>query len=248
MWHSKQYCDMNSEEQEIAAKEWGEAEEPGAASFKDPAEGEEPSRALSEEDVGIQSRMKDYMTKSLKWTHKELNDAVVIAGISAPETPSMVNYFAALHHQFGDDKLGFLPQNWQSHTKQRIQDVLRCLGRTGLKLGWQLSEKRESWPSAWRIGSTRSWNRVATFRRRRAKVTLVMVKRTPPTLSTVLGRSREIQSKFWSSIQEVRRTCHQMLSSRLGKLRARSVTCRRPTTMPISLKRLTKTRKKKRWH
>jgi hypothetical protein len=85
--------------------------------------------------------MKDFMAKTLKWTHKELHDAVVIAGISAPATLSMANYFAALHHQFGDDKLGFLPQNWQSHTKQRIQEVLRCLARTGLKLGGKLSEK-----------------------------------------------------------------------------------------------------------
>ena len=132
VYRSKQYCDMNSEEQEMAVKEWREAEDWESQSL---------TGFPSEEDADIQRRMKDYMTKTLKWTHKELHDAVVIAGISAPETPSMFNYFAALHLQFGDDKSGFLPQNWQSHTKQRIQDVLRCLARTGLKIAGKLLEK-----------------------------------------------------------------------------------------------------------
>ena len=142
VWHSKQFSDMSVEEQEFAAREWREAEEPGPASSEDPAKGDEAIRALSEEDADIQIRMKDYMTKALKWTHKELHDAVVIAGLRAPEAPSLVNYFAALHHQFSDDKLGFLPQNFQSHTSKRIQDVLRCLSRTGLKLGGKLSDKK----------------------------------------------------------------------------------------------------------
>ena len=44
--------------------------------------------------------------------------------------------------QSGDAQAGFLPQNWQSHTKQRVQDVLRCLGRGGLKLGGRLNDKK----------------------------------------------------------------------------------------------------------
>ena len=40
--------------------------------------------------------MSDYMSKELKWTSKELHDAVVIAGISAPDTPSMVNCINSL--------------------------------------------------------------------------------------------------------------------------------------------------------
>ena len=107
MWQSKQLKDMTVEEQQTAAKEWREAEEPGSAS-----QGDAAIRALSEEDADIQGRMKEYMTKTLKWTHRELHDGVVIAGISAPETPSLSNYFTALHQQFGDNTRGFLPQNF----------------------------------------------------------------------------------------------------------------------------------------
>ena len=134
--------DMSSDEQDLATKKWREAEEPGTASSKDPGEAHENSCVLSEEDADIQNRMKEYMMKSLKWSHKELHDALVIAGMSAPKTPSMVNYLAALQHQFGDDKFGFLPQNWQGHSKHRIQEVLRCLRRTGLKLGGKLGDKK----------------------------------------------------------------------------------------------------------
>ncbi len=148
LWHSKMYTDMSSDEQDLATKKWREAEEPGTASSKDAVEAHENSCVLSEEDADIQNRMKEYMMKSLKWSHKELHDAFVIAGMSAPETPYMVNYLAALHHQFGDDKLGFLPQNWQSHSKRRIQEVLRCLRRTGLKLGGKLGDRKMFLPNA----------------------------------------------------------------------------------------------------
>jgi hypothetical protein len=121
--------------QEIASKEWKEAEEPGSASSTAFVEG-------NPEDVDIHYEMEGFMTQKLKWTHRELHDTVVIAGMSAPATPSMMNYFAALHHQFGDVNIGFLPQNWQSHIKKRIQDVLRCMGRTGLKLGGKLADKK----------------------------------------------------------------------------------------------------------
>ena len=116
--------DMNSEEQEIVAKEWWGAEEPDAGSSNDPVV----------EEAEIQSRMKEYMMETLRWSHKELHDCVVTAGICAPGKPSNVKYLVALHKQVGDDKAGFLLQNWQSHSKQRIQEVLRCFSRTGLKL------------------------------------------------------------------------------------------------------------------
>ncbi len=148
MWHSKMYTDMSSDEQDLATKKWREAEEPGTASSKDAVEAHENSCVLSEEDADIQNRMKEYMMKSLKWSHKELHDALVSAGMSAPEPASMVHYLAALHHQFGDDKLGFLPQNWQSHSKRRIQEVLRCLRRTGLKLGGKLGDRKMFLPNA----------------------------------------------------------------------------------------------------
>jgi len=138
VWHSKKYEDMSAEERDLATKEWRAADESGATSSGNPADTE-----IDEVAVGIQSRMYNYMTKDLKWTQKELHDAFVIAGMSTPETPSMLNYFTALHRQFGDDKLGFLPQNRQSHTKKRIQTVLRCMARNGLKLGGRLTDNKD---------------------------------------------------------------------------------------------------------
>jgi hypothetical protein len=126
---------MSAEEQELAGKAWLKADRGESAPNG-------PDSVSLEEEADIRSRMKAFMSKDLKWTSKELHDAVVVAGISAPDTPSMFNYFSTLHQQFGDEKAGFLPQNWQSHTKKRIQEVLRCLCRTGLKLGGKFGDKK----------------------------------------------------------------------------------------------------------
>ena len=72
---------MNAEEQDLATKEWRHAEEPGAAISGNPAGTE-----IDEVAVGIQSRMYNYMTKHMRWTQKELHDAVVIAGMSIEES------------------------------------------------------------------------------------------------------------------------------------------------------------------
>ena len=74
--------------------------------------------------------------------HRDLHDAVLSAGISIPARPSLINYFNALRLQFGNAKAGFLPQAHQSHTKKRLQDVLRCLARSGKKLGGKLADPK----------------------------------------------------------------------------------------------------------
>jgi hypothetical protein len=241
VYRSKQYCDMNSEEQEMAVKEWREAED---------SESQSLTGVPSEEDADIRRRMKDYMTKTLKWTHKELHDAVVIAGISAPETPSMVNLFGALHSQFKDDKSGFLPQNWQSHTKTRIQEVLRCLARTGLKIAGKLLEKKGVLAErlAHWLNNVMEEGRNVPPQKGEGHIGDGDEMMMPRKRNREPSRSRGTPSKCWSSIQAMRPTCHRMLLSHQSKLRAHSVTCRQPTTMPISLKLLMKTRKKKRWH
>ena len=127
---------MTADEQDMAAKAWRLAEDVHAADL-------EPGSASSEAQLEIRKRMSTFMSKELKWTTKELHDAIVIAGISAPDTPSMFNYFSSLYQQFGDEKAGFLPQNVQSHTKRRFQDILRCLCRTGLKMGGTIGDKKD---------------------------------------------------------------------------------------------------------
>ena len=59
----------------------------------------------------IRAAMKKFMLTRLKWTHRELHDALVTAGLDIPSRPSVVNYFNTLRLQFGDNQLGFLPQS-----------------------------------------------------------------------------------------------------------------------------------------
>ncbi|MBM4179915.1 MAG: hypothetical protein FJ211_11410, partial [Ignavibacteria bacterium] len=87
-------------------------------------------------------KMDYHMRCRLKWTHRELHDAVHIAGLDVPGRPSLLGYFRALHSQFGDLQVGFLPQSLHTHTKATLQSLLRCLGRTGVKLGGKLSDKK----------------------------------------------------------------------------------------------------------
>lgn len=135
-WHNKLFADMTTEDQDMATKAWRQAEYDDVACI-------EPGGASSEEQRDIRKRMSAFILKDLHWTSKELHDAVVIAGISAPATPSLCNYFTILHQQFGDNKAGFLPQNRQSHRKSKLQDILRCLSRTGLKMGGTISDKKD---------------------------------------------------------------------------------------------------------
>ena len=86
--------------------------------------------------------MHAHMTTKLKWTHRELHDALIIAGLGVPSRPSLLNYFSALHAQFGDTEIGFLPQSFQTHTKVKMKELLKCLGRTGLKVGGRFTDKK----------------------------------------------------------------------------------------------------------
>ena len=142
-WSIKSYADMSSEEQQSAKTAWLEAEE--TEQDRDQAAASHDGQALPAptDEVEIRKRMKEFMQKQLKWTHRELHDALLSAGLSAPVAqPSLVNYFNTLRLQFGDSKVGFLPQAAQSHTKARIQSVLRCLGRSGLKLGGKFTDPK----------------------------------------------------------------------------------------------------------
>jgi hypothetical protein len=51
-----------------------------------------------------------------------------------------LSYFPILHSQFGDTQIGFLRQAFHTHTKKTLQDMLKCLSRTGLKMGGKLAD------------------------------------------------------------------------------------------------------------
>ena len=64
------------------------------------------------------------------------------AGVAVPLVPSMPNYVATSHAQYGDADTGFLPQSFHSHKKTKLQGVLRILSRAGAKLGGKLGETK----------------------------------------------------------------------------------------------------------
>lgn len=128
-------ADANEEANELAAI--GQDDDVAVTSLQD----SEVSR-LSTEDAAIRGRMRKFMTLDLKWSHSELHDALVAAGLNMPPQPSLIKYFTILHLQFSNDQVGFLPQSQQSHCKDRVRAVLSILRRTGTKLGGRLSDKK----------------------------------------------------------------------------------------------------------
>ena len=86
------------------------------------------------------------MRKRFKLSHRELHDALLAAGVAVPLVPSMPNYVATLHAQYGDADTGFMPQSFHSHAKVRLQKLLKILSRAGAKLGGKPSEWPQSWP------------------------------------------------------------------------------------------------------
>ena len=139
-WQQMLWDTMTAEDQTEATQAWQKAEfAPGSASVEETGEAEV---LAAEEDVEIGKAMAAFIRKDLKWTHRELHDALLTAGVSVPSVPSLRNYIAALHAQYGDADTGFLPQSFHSHTKKKIQEILRILGRTGTKLGGTLSDSK----------------------------------------------------------------------------------------------------------
>eukprot|EP00969_Alexandrium_andersonii_P172602 7630057-Alexandrium_andersonii.AAC.1 len=53
----------------------------------------------------------------MRWAHRDLHDSLLAAGVAVPPVPSMRNYLASLHAQYGDADAGFLPQSLASHQK-----------------------------------------------------------------------------------------------------------------------------------
>ena len=126
IWRHKPTAEMG-DDLALAKKAWCTAEDDEKADLDERAK-----LCQSDEDLKIRERMKECLNR-LKIKHSELHDATLLAGLAVPQRPSTLNYFTALHTEFGDTKAGFLPQNFKSHTKAKIYDVLRCLFRAGTK-------------------------------------------------------------------------------------------------------------------
>ncbi len=144
-WRQMPWEDMTEADQEEATQAWHKAEQTarGTAGQRDrPDVRDEAAVAEEEENEKIGEAMKAFIRKDLKWTHKELHDALLVAGVATPSAPSIRNYVAALYAQYGSADAGFLPQSFKSHTKEKLQRILRILGRTGLKLGGKISDKK----------------------------------------------------------------------------------------------------------
>ena len=54
----------------------------------------------------------------------------------------MINYFGILHAAFGNAQMGLMPQFFRTHTKTSVQTLLKCLSRTGVKLGGKLADNK----------------------------------------------------------------------------------------------------------
>jgi hypothetical protein len=130
-WSEFLFEEMSAEQQKEAQEAWRESrdaiepeEAPGSASAH-------PGTADNEQVA----KMSRYMQRDLRWSHRDLHDAVRHLGFAAPRAPSMINYFRLLYAAMGDGGAAFAPQNARTHTKDRLSKCLRSLARGGAKLG-----------------------------------------------------------------------------------------------------------------
>ena len=125
-WKMKTFEDMTDEDKEAAKTAWAAAEEAGQdeASVPDNADYQE-----------AQQLVRQFMQRELKWSQKELHDAMVTAGLASPANPSLLQYFHLLHKQFSKVAHAHMPRAAQSHKKSRYVAILKILSRTGAKLG-----------------------------------------------------------------------------------------------------------------
>ena len=79
-WNIKMYADMTEEEHKLARMAWNEAEDEENAEVNLA----EDRLCHSPEDMEIRARMKSFMQTRLKWSHRELHDALLYAGLDIP--------------------------------------------------------------------------------------------------------------------------------------------------------------------
>ena len=153
-WMDVCFHAMSEEQQNAAKADWREAlDKEENLDPPAPGSGGQPT----DEDVDareIRDRMRQFMRKDLHWEEKDLHDAVVLAGMAAPHTPSVLEYYKSLRQLYGASANAFLPQNAKTHTKARVIDVLRVLSRGGARLGGLAGSKTVL---AQRLATVLSW-------------------------------------------------------------------------------------------
>ena len=131
-WQEVAWADMSADEQAEAKEAWRQAEIPQVPS----GEGEQDAEAR------IDKAIVEFMTKQMRWTHRDLHDALLAAGVAVPPSPSMRNYLSCLHAQYGDADTGFLPQSFSTHAIAKLKEILRILARGGAKLGGTMRDRK----------------------------------------------------------------------------------------------------------
>ena len=135
-WRENPWASMSEEDQAAAKEAWRKAD------FTPVSGSVEADEQEAAENEDIEKAMVAFMRKRLRWSHKELHDALLSAGVAVPLVPSMPNYVAALHAQYGDADTGFMPQSFHSHKKAKLQEVLKILSRAGAKLGGKMTDTK----------------------------------------------------------------------------------------------------------
>ena len=113
-WRRWRTADVSEDDLRDAKLAWREAEEHEKARTAEDSGGVSHTAGCSDrlchpsDDAAVRCKMEIFMRTRLKWTHRELHDTLLVAGLSAPSLPSLVSYFSVLYAQFGDAQTGFM--------------------------------------------------------------------------------------------------------------------------------------------
>ena len=124
-WRSLAVSDMSKEDYGRAKEAWNM----GQIAF------EEKRQNLSEDKKTILHNMMSYMQEHLKWKIEHLHDACLCVGCCPPSEVNMMSYFDRLHHQCGNAKVAFQPQNKKSHVKTAFVKAIKTLQEGGRNMG-----------------------------------------------------------------------------------------------------------------
>ena len=92
-WRQMLWEDMTVANQEEATEAWRKAE---IRPVSDSPEFQDEAAVVEEEENNkIQEAIGAFIRKDLKWTHRELHDALLVAGVAVPSVPPIRNYVSA---------------------------------------------------------------------------------------------------------------------------------------------------------
>ena len=129
----------------------------------DSAEGAGEPAVLEEAgNKHIDEAMMALIRNELKWTHRELHDALLVAGVAVPPIPSIRIYESALYAQYGDADAGFLPQAFNTPHQRQAEEHPSYTRPHWLETRREVVRQEKAfWQSGWRAGLTASWRPAA---------------------------------------------------------------------------------------